>query len=301
MLGWGWSEQMTSGLGCFSDRLAAAVDRCGAPACVGIDPVLEKLPGSLRAGGDAAGALEEFSIGVIDAVAGVAPLVKPQSACFERHGAPGMAALGRVIAHAKERGLLVVLDAKRGDIGVSAEHYAAAAFDGDAGADAVTVSGYLGPDTVEPFLRPGRGVFVLVRTSNPGSDAVQSQRLADGRTVGEMMAEMVASLGKERMGERGLSDVGAVVGATKAADGRALRARMPNQVFLVPGYGAQGGTLDDVRQLVRAGATRAGDLGVLVNASRSVIYAFKGEDWRREVHAAAESFVRELRGLEPGH
>lgn len=284
----------------FSDRLAAAIDRCGSSACVGLDPVLEKLPAALRTSEEPASAIARFSIGVIDAVAGLAPVVKPQSACFERYGAPGVAALHEVMAHARRRGLLVLLDAKRGDIGVTAEHYAAAAFDGAHGADALTVSGYLGPDTVEPFIRPGKGLFVLVRTSNPGSDAVQSLKLADGRTVGEMMADTVAALGKGRMGARGLSDIGAVVGATKASDGRALRQRMPNQVFLVPGYGAQGGTLDDVRELVRAGASRAGDLGVLVNASRSVIYAFKGEAWEEEIRAAAEGFVRELRGLAEG-
>jgi orotidine-5'-phosphate decarboxylase len=283
----------------FSDRLAAQIDRCGSPACVGLDPVFDKLPPALQRG-DPVSAIRSFSIGVIDAVADVAPVVKPQSACYERYGAPGVAALREVMAHAKRRGLLVLLDAKRGDIGVTVEHYAASAFDGDAGADALTVSGYLGPDTVEPFMRPGKGIFVLVRTSNPGSDAVQSLKLADGRTVGEMMADTTASLGKDRLGTRGMSDIGAVVGATKATDGRALRARMPNQVFLVPGYGAQGGTLDDVRQLVRAGgggATRAGDLGVLVNASRSVIYAFKSESWQMEIRAAAETFVRELAGL----
>lgn len=284
----------------FSDRLATAIDVCGAPACVGLDPVLEKLPAELQRAGDPVSALGNFSFGVIDAVAGIVPVVKPQSACYERYGAPGVAVLREVIVHARRRGLLVLLDAKRGDIGVTADHYAAATLGetGDNhGADAVTVSGYMGPDTVEPFVKQGKGVFVLVRTSNPGSDVVQSAKLADGRTVAEMIADMVAILGTGRVGERGLSELGAVVGATKASDGRALRARMPRQVFLVPGFGAQGGTIDDVRQLVRPDAKNPGDLGVLVNASRSVIYAFKGEDWREEIHAAAVRFVEELKGL----
>src|SRR5262249_2518895 len=134
------------------------------------------------------------------------------------------------------------------------------------GADALTVSGYLGPDTIEPFLKPGHGAFVLVRTSNPGSDAVQSLPLADGRTIAEMMADHVAALGATRRGKRGLSDVGAVVGATKAADAASLRKRMPDQIFLVPGYGAQGGRLDDVRPMLRPGARWPGDSGVLVTA-----------------------------------
>jgi orotidine-5'-phosphate decarboxylase len=284
----------------FSDRLATAIDAAGAPACVGLDPVLDKLPAELQSAGDPVSALGNFSFGVIDAVAGIVPVVKPQSACYERFGAPGVAVLREAIAHARRRGLLVLLDAKRGDIGVTADHYAAATLGEPAdthGADAVTVSGYMGPDTVEPFVKPGKGAFVLVRTSNPGSDAVQSARLQDGRTVAELLADIVASLGTERVGERGLSDIGAVVGATKASDGRALRARMPSQVFLVPGFGAQGGTIDDVRQLVRPHAKAPGDLGVLVNASRSVIYAFKGAAWRDEIRAAAIGFVKDLKTL----
>ncbi len=285
----------------FSDRLAAAIDRAGAPACVGLDPVFEKLPAALRAAhsADPVAAIAAFSRGILRAIRGIVPAVKFQSACYERYHGPGFDLLHHLIAEARAAGLVVILDAKRGDIGVTAEHYAASAFTSAGGrphADALTVSGYLGPDTIEPFLKAGAGIFVLVRTSNPGSDAVQSLRLADGRTVAEMMADTTASLGASRRGQRGLSDVGAVVGATKAADGRALRARMPNQVFLVPGYGAQGGTLDDVRALLRPGARGPADAGVLVTASRSVIYAAApdAQDWEGDVRAAASRFVAEL-------
>jgi orotidine-5'-phosphate decarboxylase len=284
----------------FADRLSEVIARTGTPACVGLDPVIEKFPGAIAQSDTSdADKLKEFCRGTLDAIAGVVPAVKFQSACFERHGAPGVAALGDLIADAGSRGLLVLLDSKRGDIGITAEHYAHAAF--AHGADAVTVSGYLGPDSVEPFLKPGRGVFVLVRTSNPGSDAVQSQRLADGRTVAEMMADHVAALGRTRVGSCGLSDVGAVVGATKAADGCALRARMPQQFFLVPGYGAQGGTLDYVRALLRPGARHAPAGGVLVTASRSVIYAFERDerDWVAGVGRAVGAFAAELRSLFP--
>ncbi len=289
----------------FADTLAAALDLCGAPVCVGLDPVLEKIPqasldATVSEGGDDIEALGDFCIGVLHAVhdAGIR-VVKPQSACFERHGAAGFSQLERVIAEAHRLSLLVVLDAKRGDIGVSAEHYAAWAYD-HLDAHALTVSPYLGPDTIEPFLRDGRGVFVLVRTSNPESDAVQTPRLADGRCVAEMIADTVAELGRPRKGARGLSDLGAVVGATKSAEAAALRERMPDQCFLVPGYGAQGGTLDDVRGMVRAGARSAGDLGVLVNASRSVIYAraAAGERWTDAVRAAAEQLIADLRELD---
>ncbi|MBC7772865.1 MAG: orotidine-5'-phosphate decarboxylase [Pyrinomonadaceae bacterium] len=284
----------------FADRVATLIDATGAPACVGLDPVLDKLPRQTRSNSDTPlDAISKFCFGVLDAVAGIVPIVKPQSACFERFGGAGVALLSEVINAARERGMLVILDAKRGDIGVTAEHYAAAAFDGDAPADAVTLSGYLGPDTLAPMLRPEKGAFVLVRTSNPGSDAVQALQLADGRTVAVMMADMVASLGKERVGVRGLSNVGAVVGATKATEGRLLRQHMPNQYFLVPGYGAQGGTLEDVKELLRPRATSPGELGVIVTASRSVIYAASTDDeqWRNAVKEAAKKLVSELRQL----
>ncbi|MCW5775716.1 MAG: orotidine-5'-phosphate decarboxylase [Phycisphaeraceae bacterium] len=282
----------------FSDRLADAIDRVGAPVCVGLDPVADRLPAEFRArpgSDDEAVGLFEFCASVIEAVRGHAAAVKPQSACFERYGAAGLLVLRNVMGAARSAGLIVVLDAKRGDIGTTAEHYAAAAV--GLGADAVTVSGYLGPETVEPFLDAGLGVFVLVRTSNPGSDAVQSARLEDGRTVAEMMADHVAALGASRRGARGLSDAGAVVGATKPADGAALRARMPDVPILVPGYGAQGGTADDVRALVRDGARTPGERGVLVNASRSVIYAAPraGEQWTDAVHRAACEMADDLR------
>lgn len=275
----------------FADRLLAAIARTGSPACIGIDPVADKLPTMLRRGGPVQ-QIGEFCRGIIEASAGTAPVVKFQSACFERYGGAGVTLLADLIAQAKQTGLLAILDAKRGDIGVSNEHYAAAV--AAMGADAVTVSGYLGMGVVEPFLRAGTGVFVLVRTSNPDGDTVQSCRLADGRTVAEMMADQVAEFGRGWVGKDGVSDVGAVVGATKSVEGGVLRARMPRQVFLVPGFGAQGGTAEDVRALLD---DRRG--GVLVTASRSVIYAFEPNSpkWIAEVRTAATRFAAELRDL----
>lgn len=289
-----------SGCAAFADMLLDAIDRAGAPACVGIDPVAERLPAPLR-GGDPVAGIRAFSLGIVDAAAGVAAAVKFQSACYERYGAPGVEALWVAMRRARDAGLVVLLDAKRGDIGISAEHYAAAA--AGAGAQAVTVSGYLGPSSVEPFIGAGLGVFVLVRTSNPDSDAVQGAALTDGRSVAAMMADMTAGLGEPHVGLRGYSGVGAVVGATKAADGRALRARMQRQVFLVPGFGAQGGTGDDVRGLLgrRARGTAAGGCGVLVTASRSVIYPVGGDSagWEGAVRRAAETFRDELVAIVP--
>ena len=279
-----------------ADQIPAAIDVIGSPACVGLDPVIEKLPSQLAAESSAIEAVERFSKGVIDAVAGVVPVVKPQSACFERYGSAGFAALERTVAHARVKGLLVLLDAKRGDIGISAEHYAAAAK--NMGVDAITLSGYLGPSTIEPYLKAGLAVFVLVRTSNRDSDVVQSQKLVGGETVAEMMGRMVAGLSKT-VGKAGLSAAGAVVGATKAADAQMLRKLMPRQMFLIPGYGAQGGTVDDIRHMLRPGAGSAGARGVLVTASRSVIYpnAEPGVSWTESIAKAARQFSSEIRAI----
>ncbi|MFO0894670.1 MAG: orotidine-5'-phosphate decarboxylase [Phycisphaerales bacterium] len=274
-----------------ADRLAARLERAGSPICVGLDPVVEQLPSAL-AGVEPAEAIERFCLGVLDAVEGIAGAVKPQSACFERHGPAGVAALARVMAAASGR-FEVILDAKRGDIGLTAAHYAAAAR--HLRADWVTANGYLGADGLRPFLEAGLGVFALVRTSNPGGDAVQSRVLQDGRTVAEMIADMVASEGAAFAGESGWSNLGAVVGATKARDAAALRARMPHQLFLVPGFGAQGGGVDDVRACLGAGGG-----GVVVTASRSVTYAFQGRGdvrWTDAVAEAARHFHAQLAPL----
>lgn len=285
----------------FADRLADAIDRAGAPACVGIDPVLERIPEPVRSGpGDDTEAVRAFCLGVLDAVAGVVAAVKPQSACFERFGSMGVGVLEDVIAHARGLGLLVVLDVKRGDIGSTAQHYAAAAV--GMGADAVTVNAYMGPSTVTPFLDAGLGVYALVRTSNADSDRVQSIRVADGRTVADHVASLVAELGSGRLGERGLSQLGAVVGATKSgAEGAALRALLPDAPMLVPGVGAQGGSIGEVRPLARPGAVSPGETGLLINASRSVLYPEpgSGEDWAEAVRRAAQRFACEAASLNP--
>lgn len=288
--------------------LASALART--PACVGLDPVLDKLPDSIRAEHwEPTRAIEHFCRGVLDAmIEGSTPtlsIVKPQSACFERYGSLGWGVLERTVRHARDLGFLVILDAKRGDIGVSAEHYAAAAV--NLGAHAITVNAYLGPETVEPYLAAGLGVFILVRTSNPGSDIVQSHALADGRSIAEMMAQHVNSLGRPAAGADRASDhpplaplspVGAVVGATKAAEGPALRRLMPNAPFLVPGYGAQGGTADDVRRLLRPGSRTPADAGVVVNASRAVLYpAPHADGWQAGIAQAARAFAEDLQRI----
>jgi len=292
----------------FIARLAHAIAAKGSPVCVGLDPVYDRLPEPVRADADRVGAIRAFSLGVLEAVARAAPAVKIQSACFERYGSAGFAAMEAVAARAKELGLVVLWDAKRGDIGLSARHYAAAA--NHLGADAITVSPYLGPETIEPFLEARLGVFVLVRTSNPGSAPVQTPALMDGRGVAHHIGRLVSRLGHDyRDDVLGLSGVGAVVGATQASEGAALRAVMPEQVFLVPGFGAQGGTASDVRALLRPDRTGLADSGVLVTASRSILYpdpdgtsrpaqnngGGEGDaDWRAAIAAAAERMRDEI-------
>lgn len=294
----------------FADRLIEKSAAAGAPVCVGVDPVLEKLPDELKKGVDASdldaavSAIESFSIGVVEAVKDAVPCVKPQSACFERYGAPGLAAYFRVVAAAREAGLVVVGDAKRGDIGVSAAHYAAGNLgdrpDGP-GPDSLTINSYLGPDSIEPFIEraaaEGKGLFVLVRTSNPGSDALQTLKFENGKTVADVVAEMVAQLGQSTVGERGYSLLGAVVGATKVADIARMRELMPQQLFLVPGYGAQGGGAEDVKACFKSDGT-----GAIITSSRGVIYAHAKApsiDWRTAVRDAAFALRDDISGILP--
>jgi orotidine-5'-phosphate decarboxylase len=273
----------------FADRLVRAITRAGSPACAGIDPVLERIPAAVRDGCPGpVQAIEAFSLGVIDAVAPTLPAVKLQSACYERYGGAGVDVLARVSARARDLGLVVIVDGKRGDIDVSAAHYAAAA---DAiGADAVTASAYLGTSSLAPFLDAGIGVFALVRTSNPEGDAVQSARLADGRSVAELVADAIAPLAGRYVGACGYSHLGAVVGLTKAGDARRLRERLPTSYFLVPGYGPQGGSTSDLPAMLDARGA-----GVLVAASRAVTCPPPGTgDWRADVARAAERFARDV-------
>lgn len=285
-----------------ADRLLDAIAKTGTCACVGIDPALELMPAELRVPGDELSTLRRFSQTMIDLSARVVPGVKFQSACYERFGSQGVAELERAIAVARDAGLFVILDAKRGDIGSTSAHYAAAVT--RAGADAVTVNGYLGFSGVEPFVAAGLGVFVLVRTSNPDSDEIQARRLhvppagptsAPGPTLAEHMAAIVARLGAASTGAHGLSSVGAVVGATKLADAAALRAIMPGQFFLIPGYGAQGGTIEAIRSMRRDDSPGRG--GILVNASRSVSYPPGDAPWADRVRKAVSAFADEFRGL----
>ena len=282
----------------FADRLLIAIRRNGAPVCVGIDPSFPKLPAAAKAGGDELAAIERFSLGVVEAVAGVVPAVKPQIAYFERYGAAGVAVCEKVISAARRAGLIVILDAKRNDIGSTAAEYAAGWLGREDSSDALTVNGYLGADGIQPFLDvaapAGKGIFVLVRTSNPSAKTTQDFTDTAGRKYFERMAELVAGIGEGAglVGRLGYSCVGAVVGATYREEAARLREVMPRQVFLVPGYGAQGATADDC-----AVCFRGDGQGAIVNASRSVLYpkdARMAGDWKSAVHDAAVAFAKDV-------
>jgi len=291
-------------VGHFADRLAEAVERKHSQLVVGLDPVPDQLPLELRGEAGlgreyAAAACERFCCGVIDAVAPHAVAVKPQSAFFEALGADGWRALEQVCDYARAAGLLVIADAKRGDIGSTARAYAAAFVEArgvePALADAVTVNPYLGRDAVEPFLaacrREGAGIFCLVKTSNAGGADVQDVTLSDGTLLWQHVAGLVREWGEELVGARGLSAVGAVVGATFPREVAEARRLLPQAVLLLPGVGAQGGSPADL-----APAFTSGPASALVAASRSVIYAYRGgsSDWRTAVGGEAARLAREV-------
>jgi orotidine-5'-phosphate decarboxylase len=269
-----------SDAGHFADRLAAAVERKGAPLCIGLDPDAALMPEGLGAA--------EFCRGIVDAVAEVAVAVKPQAAFFEAQGREGWAALTEVCAYARAAGLLVIADAKRGDVPSTARAYAAAFAPL---ADAVTVNPYLGYDSIEPFLaHEGLGVLVVLKTSNPGSADLQDWPLEDGRPFWQHVADLVDRWGEPLVGESGLSSVGAVVGATHPDLLETARSLLPRAVLLLPGVGAQGGRLEDL-----AAAFTAGPASALPSASRSVLYADRGAKWQEAAAAEATRLAGELR------
>jgi orotidine-5'-phosphate decarboxylase len=298
----------------FADRLLEACRKKGNAVCAGIDPRWDLLPLGIRqrhAGGtlDAmAAAFEEFSLRVLDIVAPLVPVVKPQSAFFELCGPAGMLAQQRVLAKARSLGLITILDNKRGDIASTAEAYADAALAGIVfegarrpvwGADSLTVNPYLGRDAVEPFLARARhcggGVFVLVRTSNKG--AKQFQDLScDGKPLYQHVAEAVGVWSMENLGTSGYGDVGAVVGATHPAELALVRKWIPHVLFLVPGYGAQGGSATDT-----AAAFRGDGAGAVVNSSRGITACFKPDDpkWEEAIERATRATIEDLRKATP--
>jgi orotidine-5'-phosphate decarboxylase len=288
----------------FADRLAEAVERRRSQLVLGLDPVLELLPVELQ--GEAAAspaaradAFARFCRGLIDAVAPACVAVKPQLAFFEALGYHGLRAFEDTCSYAREAGLLVIADAKRGDIGSTARAYASAYLEPRDGgvpvADAITLNAYLGRESVEPFLaackREGGGIFVVTKTSNAGSADVQDLRLRDGAIVWHHVAQLAREWGEDFIGERGLSSVGLVIGATYPRAVGEARRLCPQQVLLLPGIGAQGAGPAEV-----ARAFTSGPASALVAVSRAIDYAYRarGGDWRTAAGAEAARLRDEI-------
>ncbi len=276
----------------FSDRLLSRISELKAPICVGIDPIFELLPDAIAGAADerdandaeaAIDAIFAFTTKVLRTVAPLVPIVKFQSAYFEKYLWEGVEAYYSLIQEANQLGLLVIGDVKRGDIGTTAQAYAAAhladssfdEYEDTVSPDAITVNPFCGLDTIDPFIQTaktfGKGMFVLVRTSNPGSADLQDVALADGRTWSEALADRLADIAAQPalIGTSGFSAIGAVVGATQPHTMASLRKRLPKSIFLLPGYGAQGATADMTRSAFIDGK------GAIVSASRSILYAHR--------------------------
>jgi orotidine-5'-phosphate decarboxylase len=272
----------------FADRLIEKTRAKDSRCIVGLDPRIDQMPAFVSK--DACAAITEFHELVLDAVADLVPAVKPQLAFFEQYGVAGMQAFENTVLAAKKRGLLVIADGKRNDISSTAEAYANAYLgEGGFDCDAMTATPYLGRDSLAPFVQAckkhGKGLFVVLKTSNPGSKDFEDQPLVEtGRPLYEKIAGVLNELGSDLVGESGYSSVGAVIGATFPDEGRRLRALMPKALILVPGYGAQGGS-------AQAAAECFSDdgLGAIVNSSRGITYAFGDPDISRD------GFVRSVR------
>ena len=301
------------------NQLVANIKKTGAPIVVGLDPMLNYIPEQVQKKAfaeygetleGAAEAIWQFNKEIVDKTYDLIPAVKPQIAMYEQFGLPGLAAFKKTVDYCKEKGLVVIGDIKRGDIGSTSAAYAVghigkvkvgsktyAPFD----EDFVTVNPYLGSDGVNPFLdvckEEKKGIFVLVKTSNPSSGEFQDQKI-DGRPLYEQVGEKVAAWGSEVMGDE-YSYVGAVVGATYPEMGKVLRKVMPKAYILVPGYGAQGGKGKDLVHFFNEDG-----LGAIVNSSRGIIAAYKQEQYAKfgaenfgdASRAAVETMIADIKG-----
>ena len=302
------------------DLLAGSCESTGSIACVGLDPRPELIPGEIVRSAVAQSddprrqvsiAFEEFMVSIVRAVACHCAAVKPQAACYEAYGSAGWQVLERVVAEARRLKVPVILDAKRSDIGSSAVHYRQGLLTSAPGlvasqrlrgmdADWITANPYLGGDSVEPLIGSpdeGKGVFVLVRTSNPGARDFQDQAV-DGDSLSTIVARKVHQWGAGRIGASGFADVGAVVGATWPAQARELRDILPNTLFLVPGFGAQGASAEGAV----AGCTDQGT-GIIVNSSRAILGAWRpepeGTDPVEAARGALDAMNRQLSAALP--
>jgi orotidine-5'-phosphate decarboxylase len=287
----------------FADQLIVATRTLNTPLCVGLDPFSDQIPALFGQAGELA-TLEAFFTQVIDAVAGKVPVVKPQIGLFEPWGSAGVALTGRLSSYARDKGLLVILDAKRGDIGSTAEGYARAYLGprAEVACDCITINPYLGLDSLEPFAamakNHGKGIAVLVRTSNPGAQDFQDL-IVDGAPLWTRVGEKLSGLEARLMGDSGFSSLMVVCGATWPEEAKRLRAILPKSLFLVPGYGAQGGAARDALAGLVAGPF--GPEGGVVSSSRGILYPKAAANaqtiaqWHKAFDANLQSAIVDLR------
>ena len=265
----------------FADRLVESVQKTGSPCVVGLDPRIDLMPAFIKSGRGhptpdvIRSVIRDFHELVLDTIAGLASLVKPQLAFFEQYGSAGIQAFEDTVHAAQQRALLVIADGKRNDVDSTAEAYAAAYLGKKAfNVDGMTVTPYLGRDSMLPYVdacrEHGKGIFIVLKTSNPGSRDYQDQTLeSTGRPLYETIAQTIRDFGGDLMGESGYSSVGAVIGATFPEDARRLRALLPQAIILVTGYGAQGASSEGA-----AACFNSDGLGAIVNSSRGITYSF---------------------------
>ncbi len=278
------------------DRLVDKIKEFNNPIVMGLDPRLEMIPEFIKGknNNDVYASIMDFNKGLIDSVCDIVPAVKPQIAFYEMFGIEGMRAFKDTCSYAKEKGMIVIADIKRGDIGSTAKGYSEAYIGETAkyDIDFVTVNPYLGIDGIKPFIddceKLGKGIFILVKTSNKSSGEIQDLKLETGETVYERVGSLVETWGVELVGKYGYSSVGAVVGATHPEQLKNLREKMSHTFFLIPGYGAQGGKAEDIA----FGFNKQG-IGGIVNASRSLMYAYKSDMWKDEF--SEEDFAKATR------
>ena len=274
-----YTQPMTN----FADKLTKAVRDKKSPICLGLDPHMSMIPHHIKEGKKEPEIILHFLKEIIDACHTHTAIVKPNIAFFEEWGHEGIRVFEEICAYAKLKDLLVLVDAKRGDIGSTAEAYARYFLTKDI-FDAITINPYLGEDSVRPFIdeanKNGKGLFVLVKTSNPSSAEFQDLH-AEGQLMHEHVAQAVSRWGMDFLGESKLSLLGAVVGATHPEDISHLRQEMPTQIFLIPGYGAQGGKAEDLFPAFYKGGS-----GAIVNSSRGILFASQGEDFAEKSEEA---------------
>ncbi|MGG7058474.1 orotidine-5'-phosphate decarboxylase [Clostridium nigeriense] len=273
------------------DKLYNRVKERGV-VCVGLDTAIEYIPSHLLEGRSEVEALVEFNKQIIDATIDIVACFKVQIAYYEALGLRGLIAYKETLDYLREKDAIIIADIKRGDIAATAKQYAKAHFEGDFEADFITLSPYMGMDSIEPYMpymeKGNKGVFSLVRTSNPGAEDIEMLKTVDGRDIYKVVGDKITEMGSKVSGDCGYSSIGGVIGCTHVEEGIEIRKRFKNMFFLIPGYGAQGGKAEDVALYLNDGN------GGVVNSSRAILLAYKKQEGREKEFAlcAREEAIR---------